>query len=78
MGRRAPNAGIDDHEEDRVEGKIWAGGREDDRRLANPLRRDLVADISQLQFGVDAKHDPLHHPDKGVTVTEIRQQCDDP
>jgi hypothetical protein len=75
---RSPDAGVDDHDEDRLQGKKWQGDRQDDRRLTTALRSDLVTDVDQLESGVNAEHDPLHHCDKGIALTEIRQQCDDP
>jgi hypothetical protein len=72
-----PDSRVDDNEKDSVGRKIGTARREHDRRLANALWRYLMADIDQLEVGVDTEHDPLHGPDKGITLAEICQQGND-
>ncbi len=70
------DSGVNDHQKDGLRWEIVKGYREPESRLANLLWLNFMADVDQLQMGVDPEHDPFHRSDIGVTLAEVREQGD--
>src|ERR1041384_591802 len=67
------HAGIDHRYMNRAVRKVFVAGEQVEGSAFDVLRRNIMSDVDNLNFGIDRKNHTLHRADEVVLSTKVRE-----
>ena len=74
---RCADAGIDHDEVDGFRREIRIGLSDGDGAVKNIVSEDVMGDVDDVDFGIDAENHALHYADQVIAGAVVRRQSDD-